>query len=206
MILLIVRVQREASYCCYRIKFILTKSVDIYGRHMGIYNHTHVEGGLFMKKYHAFIIFLATCSILLTGCDASKQTPFSYESQEQIVNEHIDKSEELSDAAYDSFEDKTESIYNKAFEEYVKRDTVQGNDIPWSKRLLKAGYGIYSNIRAMAPLIFLGSIGIGTILILASRHNKATRKLGWYGFIFGIPTLLLLFVFGVGILNDMFLF
>ena len=58
----------------------------------------------------------------------------------------------------------------------------------------------------MSPILCVSSIGVGILICIVARHTKSIRKVGVYGFIIGIPIFLLLFVYGIGILNDIFLF
>lgn len=122
-----------------------------------------------------------------------------------IVIEQLEQEQELENVTYEKFDEKTDSVYNNAFEELVKPVEYTGEKPSLEERILRTGYGMYSTFRSLSPILFIASEVTGLLLFIFAKHNKQLKRLGLYGFMIGIPVLLVLIVFGIGFLNDMFL-
>lgn len=154
------------------------------------------------------IIFFLMLSIF-TGCSSAfYESDISQKFEESSkIDEQLEQNQAREDTFYEAFDNKTETVYYDAMDRILNSSNGEADDdITISEYLLKNAYRGYSTIRSMAPILCLSSIGIGILICIVARHTKSIRKVGIYGFIIGIPLFLLLFVYGIGILSDMFLF
>jgi hypothetical protein len=154
------------------------------------------------RKIIKGVAVLFGCSLLLIGCGSGvKNTPDDsfYERAETDNDEYVEN--------YDS---KSNKIYNDAMDRLLneKPERMEGKDFgDRMTRVVLNGYlRTYYSIRSVAPLLCICSIALGVLIMAFSIHNKQLKRLGLYGFIIGIPVTVVLFVFGVGILNGVLLY
>lgn len=176
------------------------------------------------KVLRLFLVILIG-GILFTGC--AKFNPFSspnvsIEGQvpedESVVNEYLEnvdnmlqKNEDINsenaDNYSEAFKKKTDSIYYKAIEQYTKpADSKDNGSSSFIQSALRAFYSTYSKIRMVAPIIIIVSVAFGVVGMLFSRYNKGARRFFLLTFIITVPLLLVFIVFGIGVLNNMFLY
>lgn len=146
------------------------------------------------------LLFVLLCS----GCSFSSEQGTAIE-WNQIVEEQENEIQKAEEEAYHTFKTNADIIYNEMFE-MILGSSEEMNEKPLSERLFRGSFQLYSMIRSMSPMLFVCSMGIGIVLWITARHNKVLRKIGIYGFMIGIPIFLILFVYGFGILMDLFLY
>lgn len=173
---------------------------------------------LYVMKQKFIIMMILSC-LFLSGC--SHLNPFvpKYNNEEsetdnkpdeymKSVEESLEKKNELeNDYATNfakNFQKKTEDIYFNAMENLTKPSNKDdGESLPTS--LLKSFYATYYKIRLASPFIIIGSIIFGSLGALFSRLNKGAKRFFIVAFVILIPLLTLLIVYGIGILNGIFL-
>lgn len=146
------------------------------------------------------LLFVLLCS----GCSFNSEQGIAIE-WNQIIEEQENEIQKAEEETYHTFTTNADIIYNEMFET-ILGSSEEMNEKPLSERLFRGGFQLYSMIRSMSPILFVCSMGIGIVLWITARHNKVLRKIGIYGFMIGIPIFLILFVYGFGILMDLFLY
>lgn len=71
--------------------------------------------------------------------------------------------------------------------------------------MLRSVYQIYIMLKATAKYIITVSIFIGVLLMVICRKNKRRRRTGLYFFITAVPVFIFVLVYGIGILNGIYL-
>jgi hypothetical protein len=166
-------------------------------------------------------LILGALCIFLTGC--SQLNPFAIPGEKtdknvtnkktdeymEKVEEELEDNEKITDENAENFsnefDDTTETIYYNAIDKYSTTSDDDGENSIF-KSLLKESYSTYNKIRLASPWIMIVSIVLGVIGALFTRHNKGAKKFFIVTFIVAIPVLLLIIVFGIGILNGLFLY
>lgn len=125
------------------------------------------------------------------------------------AQEHIDKNKEENPSRAETTKNKlyadADAEYNEIMERYANTDSASDDDRSIAEILLSTYYDFYEKIRIWAAPISFVSMIIGIFLAIFAKGNKAVRRFGIFGLAIGIPTLMVFLVFGVGILNDIFL-
>lgn len=148
------------------------------------------------------LIMFTACSSTLYENDITQNF-----NENNKFDEQLEQSQKREDAIYEAFDNKTESVYYDTMNRLSNPSNWESDDdTSISEYLLRSIYRYYSTVRSMSPILCVSSIGVGILICIVARHTKSIRKVGLYGFIIGIPIFFLLFVYGIGILNDIFLF
>ncbi len=113
------------------------------------------------------------------------------------------RADEKADTAVDNISGFTKNEYDKAVEGSSHISSDLGKRL--TVRILKAFYRFYEAIKSMAGIMISVSVFIGILLIVLCKKNKQRRRLGLFFFIIGFPLLVLLIVYGIGILNGIYL-
>lgn len=145
-----------------------------------------------------FLLFSVVLFLLFSASACSSEESYD-------IDRQISEAEHGEDMTYQRFDDKTTETYDKAFNE-LTAPVERRESSSLAESILRSGYQFYATVRSLAPYIFVGSIAIGILIMVAARMNKGLRRLGLYGFVIGIPVLLLIVVYGIGLLNDTFLY
>lgn len=116
--------------------------------------------------------------------------------EEEIVKDYSNKVDEIYNEAYDRF---TEPGYS---------EEMEGADIfeKVSRYLLGGYHRIYRVFRTNSSHILITSLVIGFGMMGLARKNKKIQRTGLVVFVIGIPAIIIIVVFGVGILNDVLLY
>ncbi len=133
-------------------------------------------------------VFLICMLIFLTGCG----------------NQAADKLYE------ENFAPRRDKIYDKTFERIYDTEVeeLEGEDV-FDKlgRIVFRGYHKgYSRYRASCVLIIVICEIVGGAIMIFSRNNNKLFRTGLKVFCIGIPLLLILSVFGIGIFNNLLLY
>ena len=181
--------------------------LDFFVRDIDIFNIAYRKEVLYVKLRGIFLIII--CFVcLLGGCSyvPYDNTNFSGVYTEERYQEQVEQNRVTEDDAYNAFDDKSSSIYYETFDRLTSAEDMNEDSGPLSERIFRSAYQTYATIRSISPMLFLGSIGVGLLMFIFARHNKAIRRVGMYGFIIAIPLFLIVFIFGGGIVMDLFLF
>lgn len=175
-----------------------------------------------MFKRINLCIFIMLISIILSSClkfnpvappDVQSVNNSVEVEQDKYMDEidgMLDENEKLTDKKANEFSEqfkyKTDSVYYNAIDKYTTQNTgSRANESPVAS-FLRGFYSTYNDIRLLSPVIFLVSFVFGIVGILFSKYNKGARRFFLIAFVITIPLLVLVIVFGIGILNDMFLY
>lgn len=169
------------------------------------------------KKWILVLIFFV--SILINGCanlnplnDPGEKVIQQEQSSEDRYMEKVDDEldskqamiEEDSEEFSNKLENVTKSIYYNALDKYTQPSQNDSDD-SLATSLLKDFYSTYKKICLAAPWIVIISVVLGVFGAVLSRHNKGSRRFFIWAFIIIMPLLVVFIVFGVGILNGLFL-
>lgn len=125
---------------------------------------------------------------------------------DNMLNKNENITDEKADEFSEKFKNKTDSVYYNAIERFQEHTINRNENDPPVKAFLRGFYTTYNNIRLISPVIVIISIVFGVIGMLFSRYNKGARRFFLVAFVIVIPLLIVIFIFGVGILNSMFLY
>ncbi len=169
------------------------------------------------KKYRKGRMIICSCLflLLLSGCSDGQSSEF-YRLQSQKLAE--DAATQVpgktcrpdgQNGANDRAGEDDASMRRKARDEYGKimdaYSDTEISDKTVSEQALSWYYYYYGQIRSWAGPIVVVSVSFGTLLLIFSKGNKRRRQWGLYGLIIGVPLLMVFLVYGVGILNGMFI-
>lgn len=167
------------------------------------------------------VVCLISCLLLSACSNMNPLAPPSYRSYEKENEENqdgyiedIDKMLEENEVLTNKnannyserFKSKTNSIYYNALDNYANNGREKEEGETFIQSLLISFYSTYNSIRLVSPVIFIVSIVFGVIGMLFSRYNKGAKRFFLVAFIIAIPVLLLFIVFGIGILNSIFIY
>lgn len=170
-----------------------------------------------MLKKIKVCLLLSIITIFLTGC--SKLNPFAppetEKSKEQQVTEYVDDVEEkIEDSELqadkdaeefeENFDEKNQEVYYNALDKLTEPDTDNSDESLISSSL-RGFYKIYILIKFSGVWICIGSIVLGAVGCFFSRHNKSGMKFFIVSFCVVVPIMVIVIVFGVGSLNQLFL-
>lgn len=157
------------------------------------------------KATNFFLMFyILAFTVSVCGC-----------SSEKVINDagntFYERAEDDVEESSSSYNDHMDSIYEDAMNRYMNPDdaeVMEGDDIfdKLTRKILSGYQRSYYTFRSLSPIIFISSLVIGILMMVLSRHNKQVKRMGLFVFIIGIPTIVLLIVFGVGIVNGIFLY
>ena len=166
-----------------------------------------------MKKIGIMLLLVISLTAL-TSCEmgqvADGGLQLSLEEKEQsedvkgMVDEQMEKSDVQADEVGDEFLTAKEQEYNEILDEALREE--EAPTISLAKRLLLWFYDYYTTIRLWGTPVCICSVVVGFVLFLVARGNKGARKFALFGLILGVPLLYVFMVFGVGALNDIFLY
>ena len=129
-----------------------------------------------------------------------------------MAGENSSKSEELEQKANDNAEtaaDNMDNFSNNAMNNVVngakKEFAANSSGRAVAANVLRTFYKTYLAVKQTAAVIITVSIFIGTLIFVICRKNKKRRRFGLYGFVIAVPLIILAIVYGIGILNGIYL-
>lgn len=105
-----------------------------------------------------------------------------------------EKEEELRDETIETIESGIETTVDTGQELYDAGTNAIGEGID---SFWESYYDVHSKIKTFVPLLFVGSIMIGVLVVVFARKNKFLRQRGIVIFCIVIPVTLLLLVYGM---------
>ena len=84
----------------------------------------------------------------------------------------------------------------------------EGKDIfdKTTRKVLTGWQRAYHTFRTLSPMICVISICLGILMYRFFKTDKGIRKVGLFTFVIAIPLVVIVIVFGVGIMNGMLLY
>lgn len=129
-----------------------------------------------------------------------------------MAGENSSKSEELEQKTNDNAEtaaDNMDNFSNNAMNNVVngakKEFAANSSGRAVAANVLRTFYKTYLAVKQTAAVIITVSIFIGTLIFVICRKNKKRRRFGLYGFVIAVPLIILAIVYGIGILNGIYL-
>lgn len=157
------------------------------------------------RRVAAVLVVFLMCLIMVSGCGAG-DVPVNT-SEDTFYNREEGGTQERAEET----NDKLESIYNDAMDRLMADEEgprAEGKDIieRLTNSLFGGFYRAYLSFKTMAPFICVVSFAVGLVLFLFSTKNKRLRRLGLFGFIIGLPMVVVFIVYGIGILNGVLIY
>lgn len=156
----------------------------------------------FMERFKTFIIsslfVTVACFVIpLRVVAAEEEMTQSYEEElEQRANSNAD-------AAANDAGDFADNSIRKVLKGSSDLQKATGRQV--AEKILRTAYQFYTVLKVSARYIVTVSILIGVLLLVICRKNKKRRRMGLYGFIIGVPLITLILIYGIGILNGVYL-
>lgn len=140
------------------------------------------------KSYWQFCVLVVLLVLISPSSIYADDIPLKSSEQLEIeANEHYRKKV-----------DRLEAIYESAMNELENDPTKVLKGMSVGEWFYYHIYACYNAVSSVAPFVGAISILLGTVLSFMIRRNKQLLKKVLVWFVFGIPIILLLFVFGVG--------
>lgn len=179
-----------------------------------------------MYKYVRLCLVLVVSCVLLSGCsqlnpfaspvestevrnedvNADEKTDNYMENVEEQLDQNAKTTEENANNYSEKIDDATESIYYNALDEFTTTKDDNDGDSSFFTSILLEFYGTYSKLRLASVWIVISSLVFGILGCAFTRHNKGAKRFFLTAFIFAVPLLMIVIVFGIGILNGLFLY
>lgn len=159
------------------------------------------------NKICVLLIGMLVCFLFL-GCSASIEDENQYiDTYDNVQSDSGQKA----DVVADQYIDRANQIYDQAMEEAMsgfyseaKENDKEGNLFERLTRgFVRMFYNRYGSLKSMAPGIAVVSVFLGGIIFICSKKNKPRRQFALYGLIIGVPILMLVLVYGIGIFSQM---
>ena len=169
-----------------------------------------------MIRNKGFIVVFLMCLVLgLSGCkmvqlqDESGLVSILTDEEVtkdigEIYDEQMDHAEENADEVGEEFLEKKEQEFNSILDSVL--DGPEESDKTLPEQLLIWFYQYYTVIRMWAAPICFVLMVLGVIIYKVAQDSKSVQKFALYGLTFGSFVLYVLLVFGIGWLNDIFLY
>lgn len=132
-----------------------------------------------------------------TSVDGSDESKSYVQEKRQKTRERVKNSE-------GQINKKNEKEYYDILDQFATTEEKE-SDIGLIGSILLTFYDIYEQIRVWAAPISFVSIIIGIMLGIFSKGNKRMQHFGIFGLAIGVPLVMVFIVYGIGILNDIFL-
>lgn len=149
------------------------------------------------------LLMVLLISLLSTGCAKKKEEDFyvPYTERSTQNEENLFKEESTP----------LDKLYNETFKRVMDPERVEeldGDDFfeKLTRRFVSRYYRTYRSLSSIGFYLIPASMMIGFMIMIFSKNNKSIKKTGLVVFVIGIPVSILLFIYGVGILNGKWLF
>ena len=149
------------------------------------------------------LLMVLLISLLSTGCAKKKEEDFyvPYTERSTQNEENLFKEESTP----------LDKLYNETFKRVMDPERVEeldGADFfdKLTRRFVSRYYRTYRSLSSIGFYLKPASMMIGFMIMIFSKNNKSIKKTGLVVFVIGIPVSILLFIYGVGILNGKWLF
>ena len=160
------------------------------------------------KGGKAFLLAVYLSVALLGGCGGTANNTVNNTANDSFY-ERADQGTEESGERYSENMDK---IYGDTLDRLMDTDEEveqwEGKDIfdKTTRKVLTGWQRAYHTFRTLSPMICVISICLGILMYRFFKTDKGIRKVGLFTFVIAIPLVVIVIVFGVGIMNGMLLY
>lgn len=159
-------------------------------------------------KAFLLAVYLSVALGLLGGCGGTANNTVNNTANDSFY-ERADQGTEESGERYSENMDK---IYGDTLDRLLDTDEEveqwEGKDIfdKTTRKVLTGWQRAYHTFRTLSPMICVISICLGILMYRFFKTDKGIRKVGLFTFVIAIPLVVIVIVFGVGIMNGMLLY
>lgn len=159
-------------------------------------------------KAFLLAVYLSVALGLLGGCGGNANNTVNNTANDSFY-ERADQGTEESGERYSENMDK---IYGDTLDRLMDTDEEveqwEGKDIfdKTTRKVLTGWQRAYHTFRTLSPMICVISICLGILMYRFFKTDKGIRKVGLFTFVIAIPLVVIVIVFGVGIMNGMLLY
>ena len=159
-------------------------------------------------KAFLLAVYLSVALGLLGGCGGTANNTVNNTANDSFY-ERADQGTEESGERYSENMDK---IYGDTLDRLMDTDEEveqwEGKDIfdKTTRKVLTGWQRAYHTFRTLSPMICVISICLGILMYRFFKTDKGIRKVGLFTFVIAIPLVVIVIVFGVGIMNGMLLY
>ena len=159
-------------------------------------------------KAFLLAVYLSVALGLLGGCGGTANNTVNNTANDSFY-ERADQGTEESGERYSENMDK---IYGDTLDRLMDTDEEveqwEGKDIfdKTTRKVLTGWQRAYHTFRTLSPMICVISICLGILMYRFFKTDKGIRKVGLFTFVTAIPLVVIVIVFGVGIMNGMLLY
>lgn len=159
-------------------------------------------------KAFLLAVYLSVALGLLGGCGGTANNAVNNTVNDSFY-ERADQGIEESGERYSENMDK---IYGDTLDRLMDTDEEveqwEGKDIfdKTTRKVLTGWQRAYHTFRTLSPMICVISICLGILMYRFFKTDKGIRKVGLFTFVIAIPLVVIVIVFGVGIMNGMLLY
>ena len=159
-------------------------------------------------KAFLLAVYLSVALGLLGGCGGTANNTVNNTANDSFY-ERADQGTEESGERYSENMDK---IYGDTLDRLMDTDEEveqwEGKDIfdKTTRKVLTGWQRAYHTFRTLSPMICVISICLGILMYRFFKTDKGIWKVGLFTFVIAIPLVVIVIVFGVGIMNGMLLY
>ena len=159
-------------------------------------------------KAFLLAVYLSVALGLLGGCGGTANNTVNNTANDSFY-ERADQGTEESGERYSENMDK---IYGDTLDRLMDTDEEveqwEGKDNfdKTTRKVLTGWQRAYHTFRTLSPMICVISICLGILMYRFFKTDKGIRKVGLFTFVIAIPLVVIVIVFGVGIMNGMLLY
>lgn len=159
-------------------------------------------------KAFLLAVYLSVALGFLGGCGGTANNTVNNTANDSFY-ERADQGTEESGERYSENMDK---IYGDTLDRLMDTDEEveqwEGKDIfdKTTRKVLTGWQRAYHTFRTLSPMICVISICLGILMYRFFKTDKGIRKVGLFTFVIAIPLVVIVIVFGVGIMNGMLLY
>ncbi len=122
-----------------------------------------------------------------------------------IGSQQEEEAEQKADEAYDSLEKSASKGIDTTKNRLGKMSVSSDIGSKAVRGILQVFYKIYQAVKSVAGILILVSEVIGTSIYVLFKKDKKIKRLGLFGFCVIFPLIIVAVVYGIGILNGLFL-
>lgn len=109
---------------------------------------------------------------------------------------------EYGDEAYDEIRERAEQKFLDKIDSLTQ--TPEKSDTDPVRSFWVYMFYVYDFIKGVAPALIIGCIVLGALIGKLAKQNKGIRRFGIYGLCVTFPVIILLFIYGMPYLYDVF--
>ena len=122
---------------------------------------------------------------------------------ESIVKDTDTTMKDKGESSYDEIRERAEKNFLKGVDQLTSNSESDSDSDPVRDVWVYIFY-IYDIVKGIAPALFVGFIMLGLLVAKLAKQNKGVRRFGIYGLCVTFPIILLIFVYCLPYLYDVF--